>query len=282
MPSTPLFGFGTTALGLNGINQGLQVQANQIALQQAVRNNARDYIDFASQLDAMGQFADFRQQGLTPAQALYAQSQGSFNPLTAQAGLNNFTNRTALLAPTAIEAARQGNSSLFNSLGAGPGISYDPTNPTSGLGFFGAPGTGQQTAFNIRNNVLGGQLSNPVQNPGLGVTPVAPMTVAQQPVQYVPVQQFQPQPVQQTQPVQQQQVQQGPQLTRIQQNAELIRQIQQATQRQSPFANDPFQAQQRPQQQEAVSFPTVNTQAPIRSQANSQRGANGFTSFYGP
>lgn len=280
MPSTPLFGFGTTALGLNGINQGLQVQANQIALQQAVRDNARDYINFASQLDQLGQFADFRQQGLTPSQALFATSQGSVNPLTAQAGLNNFSNRASLLAPFAVEAARQGNPTLLNSIGAGPGVSFDATNPTSGLGLFGAPGTGQQTAFNIRNNVLGGALSNPTVNPQLGAVPVAPTTIAQQPVQFVPVQQFQPQQVQQ--PVQQPQVQQPvqPQMTRIQQNAELIRQIQQATQRQSPFANNPFQAQQRPQQQEAVSFPTVNTQAPIRSQANAQRGANGYTSFY--
>lgn len=302
--ATPLFGFGTTALGLNGIQQGLAVQASQLALQQQVRDNARDYIDFASQLDQLGQFADFRQQGATPAQALFAQSQGSFNPLTAQAGLNNFVNRSGQLAPFAIAAAQQGNPGLLNSIGSGPGVQFDASNPLSGFENFGAQGAGAQAQFAIRNNLLGGALNNPAAAPVQQAAPapqsafnVDPGLAAQQnaiaqqqaiaqqynPVQNAAVQQAPVAPAVQQQQfavTQAQAVPQAQPTTRIQQNSQQIQQaIQQATQapRQNVFNVDPGQAaanraitNPQSQRQEAVTFPTVDNQSEVRRQAEEE------------
>lgn len=282
MPSIPLFQLGNgPTLGLNGINQALQVQANNLALQQAVRDNARDFIDFSSQLDSLGQFADFREQGLTPSQALFAQSQGSLNPLTSQAGLNNFVNRTGQLAPFAIEAARNGNPGLFQgSLGAA-GIQFDPRNPTSGFGGLGAEGIGAQTNFNIRNNLLGGALNNPAAQ-AQGVPQLNPVQ---------PPQQFQsgfaanqPQVVQQR----------APQQTTIQQNAAVIRAVQAATQPTNPngvFAGT-NQAQPRnaavsnpqTQRQEAVTqpapLPTLGQRRFTERRRRDAQQAVGFRSIY--
>lgn len=268
MPSIPLFGQ-TGTLGLGGIQQGYALQANQLALQQQVRDNARDYIDFASQLDGLAQFADARRSGLTPQEALFRQSQTSFNPLSAQSGLNNFTNRAGQLAPFAIEQARGGDTRLFNQLNVGQ---FDASNPTAGFGALGAEGIGAQTRFNVANNAVGGQLSN----------------VPQQ----APIQQFfGSQPQQQPQPQQQQQFQQPVvrQQTQIQLNNEAItRAVQEATRTQNGnlFNSNLNQARTRnatfdnpqSQRQEAVSFPTVNPQA--TANRDRRRRATSFTDIY--
>lgn len=275
---TPLFGFsGGQTLGLNGIGNALNLQTQQLALEQAVRNNARDFISFSSELDQLGQFADFRQQGLTPAQSLLQISQGSVNPLTAQAGLNNYINRSGLLAPLGIEQARQGNPALINSLS--PGFTFDPNNPTSGFGFFGAQGIGQQTTANLQNNLSGGRLFNTP-------APAAPAP-APAPVQTPQIGTGRINPNQFTQPAQQNQ-------TRIQQNAEIVRQVQEATQpRVQPIptvntVRPTLRSVANPQTErlEAVTFPTVDTTRGIRAQADAQRNARsllgtGFTSIYG-
>lgn len=275
---TPLFGLASGAsTGLSGISQAYLLLKQQEELRQAVRDGARDDVSLQSEFDSMQQLENFARAGLTPAQALFTTSQGAFNPLTQQAGLNNYINRTSLLSPIAAAAAAQGNPGLFNTLGSGAGVQYDPYNPTSGFEYQGAQGQVNQAQFQIRNRQSGGLLQNPAQPYGL---PIAP-------VQYMVPQYVQQPGVQQ--PGVQQQSQVTAPLTTIQQQEQTIRRaVQEATrarqQQQSTglLYPNPVSAPVR-QEQTAVTFPTADTIGDVPAQADRQRDRLGpldYSSFY--
>jgi len=264
MPTTPLFGLsGNSIVGLNGLSQALALQQQQLALEAAVRNNARDSLTFQSELDLLGQFADNAQNGLSASANLFNTAQNSLNPLTAQAGLNNFTNRASQLAPFAIEGAQNGNPGLFNSVFGATGVQFNPNNPLSGFSGFGPSGAAQQANFAVRNNLLGGALSNPAQAP---VAAAVPAPAAQPQFQIPTV--FGAPPAAQT-PFQVPSAFGNTPQTRIQQNASIQRAISQATglsPNQNGFDRTVRASTQRSEPLEPVEFPTFDSKEALAAE----------------
>jgi hypothetical protein len=107
------------------IGSGLTRTLRQQSLQQQINaqyfRNANSFLDLGTRLDFLTQFADARDAGLSPTQALLGIQQTAANPLVSNLGLQNFQAQSAQLAPLAIGAATQGSPTLLNQLNASIG-----------------------------------------------------------------------------------------------------------------------------------------------------------------
>jgi hypothetical protein len=157
------------------LSSGLSNTLAQLNAQQALNaqyfQNANSFLDLGTRLDFLTQFADARNQGLTPTQALLGIQQTAANPLVSNLGLQNFQAQSAQLAPLAIGAATQGNPTLLNQLNASIGApqltgALPQENILSAISpFAGLAGTSalnaqfQQDRFLDQNSALIAQLS---------------------------------------------------------------------------------------------------------------------------
>lgn len=105
----------------SGIAQTLRQQLLQQQINAQYFQNANSFLDLGTRLDFLTQFADARNQGLSPTQALLGIQQNAVNPLTSNLGLQNFSAQSSTLAPFAVGAAAQGSPALLNQLNASIG-----------------------------------------------------------------------------------------------------------------------------------------------------------------
>ena len=75
----------------SGIAQTLRQQLLQQQINAQYFQNANSFLDLGTRLDFLSQFADARNAGLSPTQALLGIQQNALNPLTSNLGLQNFS-----------------------------------------------------------------------------------------------------------------------------------------------------------------------------------------------
>ena len=138
---TPLFA-GSLGAGISQtLNQNAQRQSNI----SAYLNNVNLNNQTVGNLDLLAQFADGRENGLSPNQSLFNISQNALNPNVATQGFAQFAGLQQAQAPFALGAALQGNTGLLNQLSAPLGVTPQqgtllPQNILQAGATIGAPG----------------------------------------------------------------------------------------------------------------------------------------------